>query len=430
LAQQPAAGPAPAARPVRRLTLDEAKQLALQNNQNLILGRLNVAEKQYGITAARRDYFPKVFGNVTYLHFNDDLGTVLSAGRGPLGFLPPITKTVAVIQQDTTVASLMAAQPITKLILVNAGVQIAKADTNSAQAQLDKGTREVLSGVAQAYHGLVGALRIQAALELQVKVLEQVLQAKPLPPLQVALVEAKQGLSQVRGQIQELTDLLNGLLDLPACTVLEVMDPMPADLGLHCADEAAQLAIANSPQIRDAEASLAKAEAALQAAKVDYLPDVAVLGGYLNQSFANYIQPNIGYVGVTASYTFVDWGKRGQVRRQRETLIAVARQNVRVTSDKVQQDARKAYGSFTQAREALKLAGEMVQARKEAEKAAEGAAALEAKGETAKAELEYMKAEITYRVAHAQLMAAIGREMWGHEQEVRAESMPPRQVGR
>ena len=63
--------------------------------------------------------------------------------------------------------------------------------------------------------------------------------------------------------------------------------------------------------------------------------------------------------------------------------------------------------TFEQAREANRLAGEMVQARKEAEKAATGAAALQAKAETAKAELEAMKAEITYRVAHAQLAALV-----------------------
>jgi outer membrane protein TolC len=112
---------------------------------------------------------------------------------------------------------------------------------------------------------------------------------------------------------------------------------------------------------------------------------------------------------VTASYTFWDWGKRRDVKRQRETDIAMARQNVQVTIEKVRADARKAYGSFEQAREALKLAGEMVLARQEAEKAAAGAAAFQAKAETSKAQLEEMKAEIAYRVAHAQLAGLINR---------------------
>jgi hypothetical protein len=75
--------------------------------------------------------------------------------------------------------------------------------------------------------------------------------------------------------------------------------------------------------------------------------------------------------------------------------------------DKVQLDARKAYIAFEQAREAFQLAGEMVKARKEAEKAAVGPAALQAKSDTSKAELEYMKDEIAYRVAHAQLAALV-----------------------
>ena len=63
--------------------------------------------------------------------------------------------------------------------------------------------------------------------------------------------------------------------------------------------------------------------------------------------------------------------------------------------------------SFEQARDAYKLAGEMVLARKEAEKAASGAAAFQAQAETSKAQLEEMKAEIAYRVAHAQLAGLI-----------------------
>src|SRR5262245_59970419 len=73
-----------------------------------------------------------------------------------------------------------------------------------------------------------------------------------------------------------------------------------------------------------------------------------------------------------------------------------------VAIDKAQADARKAFGTFEQGREAHRLAGEMVQARKAAEKAAAGEAAPAAKAETSKAELELMKAEIAYRVAHAQ----------------------------
>jgi len=396
----PAHAPTAPGTNVRRLTLEEARQLALTSNKALALARLNVEQLQHATNAARKDYFPKVLGASTYAHFNHDLGSVLTLKRGRLGILAPGTTTInaAVLNQDSSLSTVFVAQPITKLIAVNAAVQIARADELAAQAKLDKGTRDLLSGVTQAYHGLVGAQRIQTALELQVKLLEQLVSVKPVPELRVGLVEARQGLVQVRGQVQELTDQLNDLLDLPACTVLALAGP------------AAEWAAKNNPEVREAEQSIAKAEAGLQVARMDYLPDVNIIGGYANQTGASYIQDNFSYIGITGSYTFWDWGKRRDIKRQRQTQIALAQQNLQVTIDKVRLEARKAYVSFEQAREGYRLAGEMVQARKAAEKGATGQAAVQAKAETSKAELEYMKAEITYRVAHAQLAALLCSE--------------------
>lgn len=400
---------APAA---RRLTLEEAKQLALANNKALGLARLNVEEKQYAKAAAWKDYFPKLLGNVTYFHFNDNLGNVVTSNTGALGLLPPgaININSSVFKQNSTLSTLFLAQPVTKLIAVHAATQIARADENAAKAQLDKGTRDLLSGVAQAYQGLLGTQRIQTALQLQVNLLEQVMKLQPAPEVRIGLVEARQGLLQVHGQVVELTQQLNGLLDLPPCTMLELVDPVPGEPPVRCAEEAAQAALANSPEVREAEQTITKARAGLKVARMNYLPDIAVLGGYANQTAASYIQPNIGYFAITGTWSFWEWGKRRNIAQQRQTDIALAQQNLQVTIDKVQSDARKTYGTFAQAREAYQLAGEMVEARKAAEKAAAGPAALQAKAEASRAELEQMKAEIAYRVAHAQLMGLLGME--------------------
>jgi outer membrane protein TolC len=235
--------------------------------------------------------------------------------------------------------------------------------------------------------------------------------AKPVPVVRIELVEARQGLAEVRGQVAELTQTLNSLLDLPPCTILDLVDPLPPDLPVHCATEAADLAQANNPEIREAEQNITKAHAALEVARMDYLPDVAIIGGFANQTAASYIQPDIGYLGISATYTFWDWGKRKQIKRERQAQITLAHQNVYVTIDKVRLDAAKAYVTYEQTREAYRLAQEMVKARKAAEKGAtDPQNMLAAKGETSKAELNAMKAEIAYRVAYAQLAALICKE--------------------
>src|SRR5713101_2963664 len=72
-----------------RLTLDEIKQRVLADNKLLQLAALNVQSKGYAARAMQANYFPQIVGQSVYVHFNDDLGTVLTTPgrtvRGPRG---------------------------------------------------------------------------------------------------------------------------------------------------------------------------------------------------------------------------------------------------------------------------------------------------------------------------------------------------------
>ena len=391
---------------VCRLSLEDARQRALVANRALVLAHLNVDGKRYATAAATKDYYPKILGNVTYFHFDNPLGSVLTTR----GAILPTTISANVLNQDSTLSTVFVAQPITKLIAVNALVRISEADEKIAQAKLDQGTKQLLSGVTQVYYGLSGALHIQAALQLQASLLEQQLALTNAPDLRIGLVELRQGLLQVQGTVRDLSDQLNDLVGLPPVTALVIEDPVPPLPPVATADQASQMAQVCNSEIREAEQTICKAEAALKVAHMDYLPDVNVVGGYANQTFANYIQNNFNYVGVTATYTFWEWGKKHDVELQRQTDLSLARQNLQVTRDKVELAARKSFGAFDQALAGYRLAGDMVQACEAAEKVANTPAALlSAKTATGKAQLAYMKAEIDYRVAHAQLMQTLGQ---------------------
>lgn len=396
---------------VYHLTLEDAKQRALTTSKGLGLANLAIGEKREATAAARADYLPKLIANNSYFHFNSDLGIVNTVRTGRLGILPPGTRTVAVtaVNQDSNLFSLTIAQPITKLIAVNAAVKIAEADEEISHAQLVKGTRDLLSGIAQAFYGLHGAQRIEEALRLQVGYAEQFSRVRSSPEVRVAAIEAKQALGQVHGQAVELAEQMNSLVGLPAGTILVLEDPMPPAPPVHSPDEAASRALSCNPQVREAMATTTKANAALQVAKSEFLPDISVFGSYFNQTSAPIIQENFGAFGISASYIFVDWGKRRHVKHQREFQISQAQKNVQATIDKVVLEARQAYGGFEQADEALGLAREMVDARRDAEGAAKLPAEIPAaKAATAKAELELLHAEANYRVAHAKLMGMIG----------------------
>lgn len=406
------------------LTLDQAKTMALDNNKSLQLARMNIDEKEYVKRAARSDYFPKLLGAAYYLHFNDNLGTVLATRGKELGGatigrdgriqIPNITvpgRTIAadVINQDTAIGTLLAVQPITKLIAVSAAVDLAQADQNIASAQLDGGTREVLSGVTQCYYGITAARRIKAALTAQSEALAPLLKDQPSPELRLGALEIRKGLAETDKQLADLVDLLNQLLGLPPCTVVELVEPALQPIGIACEEDAAQRAVQNNPKIIEAEQNIMKARAGLRVAKLDYVPDVYVFGLGVTQSAADYIQPDFTAIGVSASYTFVDWGKRKNVKFQREAQIALAVQNVEVVADSVRSEARKAFTAYKQAEEELAIGKETLEARGEAAKQAQGMPAImAAQAAAAKAQLDLLQAEVNYKVAHAKLQAAVG----------------------
>lgn len=295
--------------------------------------------------------------------------------------------------------------------MVNAAVRIATADALIAQAQLDKGKRELLSGVAQAFFGLNGAQRIEAALSLQVNYARQLAATQSRPEIRIAQIEAEQALLQVRSQAADITERLNNLLGFPAGPTLVLVDPLPAGAPVHSAQEAADSAVSHNPQVLEAMANVQKARAGLTVAMADYLADISIFGSYFNQTAANYIQPNFGAMGVVGSYTIFEWGKKRQIKYQRATQIALAEANVRATIDKVALSARQAYLAYEKARESLRLANEMVAARRDAASGLTDPAALQAtKAAAAKAELESMQAEIAYRIANADLVGTICAE--------------------
>ncbi len=404
--------------PVQHLSLDEIKQRILADNKLLHLAALNVQSKDYAARAAKANYFPQIVGQSVYVHFNDDLGTVLTTqgrtvqgplGR-PLGTFPSTAVNLPVLNQDSALNTITVVQPLTDLLKVRQGVKIARADEQIAQAQLEQGTRALLSGVEQLFWGLLAAQRIRAGAEAAVAGTEPLAQTGNLEA-RTALVEGKQALQEVSSQVADLQEQLAILLDVPTCTQFELVEPPPPVAPVRCADEAVSLALANSPEIREAEQTIAKANAAVAAAKLDYVPSIAVVGGYANQTAANYIQPNIGFVGVMGTYTFVDWGKRRNTIHERDQLVAMATLKMQQTQDEVRQKTLKAFRDYEQSQQAIKLAAEMVEVRKEGEKAAgTPTAKFKAAKDSLTAQVDYVKADLAQRIGYVKLMSLVGKQ--------------------
>src|SRR5262249_28066116 len=150
-----------------------------------------------------------------------------------------------------------------------AGVKAARADEEIAQAQLDKGRRELAGGTEQLFWGLLAVQRIRAGALIAVAGAEKLASAPGAPvEVRLALAEARQGQQQVDGQLADLQEQMNLLLDLPTCTRLELVEPPVPTIPVRCADEAVSLALASSPDVREAELNVVRAQAGVTAARV------------------------------------------------------------------------------------------------------------------------------------------------------------------
>ncbi len=388
-----------------RLSLDEAKGRALSNSRLRAIVSMNIAAKREGVYVAEADYYPKLFASFTGFHFNEPLGSVLTPSR-----LPAVSVAVHVFDQNLGLTTVTAVQPITALLKVRQGVRVAEADERIARSQAWQEEQAIASGVEQLYYGLLAANRILAGGEQAARAAAtmgppQTLEAR------TAAIEGAQAMQQVGSQAADLQEQLNSMMNLPLDTRLVLIELPPLVPQIGSADEAVGRALASSPEVFQADQDVNKATAALQVAKLDFLPNIAVLGGVADQDGIPSIQSDFSFMGITATQPLFEGGKLIHAQREAETVLSMARQKACQTRDETRLKAWKTYREFDEAGKALRIAEQMVAVRREAQQHARTPDdMLKTGGDLMKAEAALIQAEATFRVSYAKLLNVAGMQ--------------------
>jgi len=425
-----AALPAWGARP---LTLEEAQQLAVQNNRALKLARLKVDEAGHRREGARADYFPKLLGTANYLYFSERLGTTLTAGDLGLGMLPPpfpsIPIPINLVKQNMFLGGATLAQPITQLYKVQQGVKVAASEREIAKAQSAGREDEIHYAVEQLYYGLLIAQRQRTAAEAKVGAAEELFKdaqnavdtGNALPVASIGrhagLLEARQSLLAARDLVSDYSEALNVLIGIPATTDLALAEPKRPVFDLSSAEEAVRAALEHSPEVQEARETVRKARAARQAALADYIPDVTAMVQYFHQAGVPTLPNDFGAVGGPLTYTPFDFGKRRELVRERGSVVAQAEENLQRIEENVEQNIRKNYRNVQRSLEMVSVAREAVELRKESERLTRDqvelglalkSALLDAEASHVAAESDLLRAEAGWRLAWAELRKQAG----------------------
>jgi outer membrane protein TolC len=321
---------------------------------------------------------------------------------------------VNIFEKNETVVNLSAVQPATPLMAIHQLVKIARANENIARSNAGMPVAEIAGKVEQNYFELLVAQQelISAEAEskkLQCKWLTASAGATSISTAQEKdMISAEQAVVAPASKVKELSASFNEILGLPEGTTLELVPPEPLVENISLTEVTDKAMVAN-PEVVQAEQTAIKAHAASKISKMEYGPNVAIVAGYANQGAINTIvfPRAAGYLGVIATYTVFDFGKREHEAKESTANAEAAGLGVQLTKAKVAASVKNGYFELQRSRQFTQLARRMASATRVVE-ASYQPDNPEVESARAKAEADMFRAELEYRQALAKLKTLMG----------------------
>jgi outer membrane protein TolC len=152
-----------------------------------------------------------------------------------------------------------------------------------------------------------------------------------------------------------------------------------------------------------------KAKAAHRLAKLEYVPDAIITGGYMFQTGIPVLPDDFSWIGVIATWTIFDFGKRERTIKERGAQVTMAKANLELVRAKATAAARKTVMDVDRTRRILELTRKVFSMQQAMTPRDQGPGP-EAKAALAKAEAEMFQAELDYRTTCAQMKLVIGEQ--------------------
>ena len=432
------AEPKTASQDGRSLSLEDAVELALQNNHLLNVRKYQVDEKQQKVNEDRVKYFPVVAIGGSY-QYNTSLPSItIEQGRfGTLPFggtlypLPPVDEIIEVGNHNIYNAGVTLYQPITQIGKINAGVQVSKADLQIAEAEHSKAAILVRQGVELLYFGLLilqkqieeAELKVALAKTKLADVENAVIAGKTTESgrygLSASAAGEEQELLKLKIQYDDYSDDLKHIIgiDLSGELILEKVPEENLTESLTGIDSSINNASVKNNDLKIASLYSNKADYSIKASKFSYLPDLGILGGYTYQEGSDIYPRNNAFIGASLKWNFQDMVSNRSIQRQRTLAKKQAEENLANTMEQVTKDIAKASRRLMQSEELIRVAGKVVEYRREdlkiqSDRRNSGlnleSDLLAARAALAKGESDYLAARLNYRIALSEFKILTG----------------------
>jgi outer membrane protein TolC len=421
--------------PPMQLTLDQAIDLALKQNNSIHLRLLSVDQMRRKKDEARSNYFPQIKASGSVLHVTELAGIEIPAGAfGNFPSTGPVPSKSLFIDQGSDTGytgGLGLQQPLTQLLRIHHANVAAKQDVLVAQTQLDQTQDVVALQVRQLYYSiLINQHKLRASQELLVAVRAKDAESRSDvergSALEITTIQSQANILQA--QQQSLTLKLQGddkrrqladLLGLPVSTRFDLDAGTTAkSIDIPSRADAVRLASEQNQDLRAARRSLEKAKAGRSAAKDAYIPDLTAISRYSYQSGIPLLVHNFGTFGFSVSYDLFDGGRREAQLREARTEVRAAEVVIDKLQSEVAIEVEAAYDRIEELKQTADIAEQAVKVRTEAarladrqfeQNAALNSARSQAHADLSSANASLLEAEFGLSLAEADLKRAIGQ---------------------
>ena len=359
---------------VETLTVNQAVQIALENNLELRNVMMEVRKTDFRISATRSEMLPSV--KMTAVGAQQLSRIDFTLQRGLLGVFPgtgPIPAADTRIRTPLVPTGLLitqVAQPITALHRIRLSVGMLGLNGKVASEQVRAKRQDVAREARRLYYAIQQAESSSQALDEAVKlyretvaltsryVSEQVVLRGDNLTAQTRLARGEEDLIKLRDEVDSRKEQLNSLMGRDVLTAFRVTPVLEAgDIDQICIEVARKRVLDQRTEIRQARLRLEAAEQDRRIQESQRIPDItASLTSVRTLNYNTFVPQFLNNVGITISWEPFDWGRKKNQLKEKESTIEQARNSLADAQSQVLVDLNDKFRKLRESRGQLRVA--------------------------------------------------------------------------
>ena len=414
------------------LSLDEAINIALQNNRPLKNSRLNVEKGEDEIRSVRTSRLPSTH---FYALVSQDMVKHETNLTSPFtGVFPGIGPffSLSTPRRPTAVFAAQVLQPISQQYRISLAIDAVKLARDDEQQKLRSQEQTLVNNIKQTYYGILQSESALESVRDEVKsyreldrvtgefVLQQVVLKSDHLQVQTRLAKAEYEALDLTNRLSTQKEQLNKLLGRDLLSDFSVGPVAEATISEYDISSSRRRALEQRPELSEARLKIEQARLDKRLKKSEYIPDVSV--GFTSLSLRNFdevVPRNIASVGVVMSWEPFDWGRKKRQLAEKSKTIEQAENSLKETEDQILIEVGDKFRRLQQTQQALRVARLSQDAEREALRITQGrykfeaallTEVLQSQAKLADANNQYQQALLSFWTARAELEKALGQD--------------------